>query len=73
MVYLHDIRYHYPKLRTKVDGGSAQMEKTLWFKVESTGRAVTVKIEETANVLELMEAIMHQYPLVFAGQNETTL
>jgi hypothetical protein len=39
--------------------------KTLWFKVESTGRAVTVKIDETANVLELMEAIIQQHSYLF--------
>ena len=47
--------------------------KTLWFKVESTGRAVTVKIAEDANVLELMEAIIQQRPRMFGDDQDAGL
>ena len=47
--------------------------KTLWFKVESTGKAVTVQIAENANVLELMEAIIQQHSTFFSGQKRHTI
>ena len=45
----------------------------MWFKAESTGKAVTVKIAENANVLELMEAIIQQHSTFFSGQSDTLL